>query len=236
MASTEVEVEGSEMQVKHLRFVRIIAINAAVIVSNIYDYAKQNSGPLKSTVGTVENAVASVIGPVYEKFKGVPGALLIFLDKKLDEGTNKFEVCSPPWAKKVVSKTQSVVKKASQIAYDLAEETKVGGPGAALSRAGTMSKHFAMSQLAIVWYKVNHYPVLHGVTEIAVPTAAYWSEKYNKWVKYLTVKGYSVFGYLPLVPVEEMAKAYKQAEADAEAVVGKKDDTSSSSESESEKE
>ncbi|KAL2547203.1 REF/SRPP-like protein [Forsythia ovata] len=222
------------MQVKHLRFVRIIAINAAVIVSNIYDYAKQNSGPLKSTVGTVENAVASVIGPVYEKFKGVPDDLLIFLDKKLDEGTYKFEECAPPLAKKVVSKAQSVVKKASQIAYDLAEETKVGGPGAALSRAGTMSKHFAISQLAIVWYKANHYPALHVVTEMAVPTAAHWSEKYNKWVKDMTVKGYSVFGYLPLVPVEEMAKAYKQAQVEAEA--GKKDDTSSSSESESEKE
>ncbi|CAA2975924.1 REF SRPP At1g67360 [Olea europaea subsp. europaea] len=214
------------MQLKHLQFVRIIAINTAVIVSNLYDYAKQNSGPLKSAVETVENAVTAVVCPVYEKFRGFPGDLLVFLDKKLDEGTYKFDEYAPPLAKKVVSKTQSLVKKASQIAYDLAEETKVGGPGAALSLAGTMSKHFAMSHLAIVWYKVDHYPALHGLTEMAVLTAAYFSEKYNKLVKDLTAKGYSVFGYLPLVPIEEMANAYKKVETAA----AKKEDASSSSE------
>ncbi|KAL2510354.1 REF/SRPP-like protein [Forsythia ovata] len=114
MVSAKVEQEGSEMQLKHLRFVRILAINAVVMVSNLYDYAKQNSGPLKSTVGTVENAVSAVVGPVYEKFKDVPGDFLVFLDKKVDEATYKFDKCAPPLAKKAVRKTQSVVNKASQ--------------------------------------------------------------------------------------------------------------------------
>lgn len=63
---------------------RILAINAAVVVSNLYDYAKQNSGPIKSTVGKVENAVAAVVGPVYERFKSVPADILVFLDEKVN--------------------------------------------------------------------------------------------------------------------------------------------------------
>ena len=68
---------------KHLAFVRVAAIRTLVCVSNLYGYAKQNSGPLRSTVGTVEGAVTTVVGPVYEKFKDVPDHLLGFLDKKV---------------------------------------------------------------------------------------------------------------------------------------------------------
>ncbi|KAI3467706.1 hypothetical protein Pfo_024369 [Paulownia fortunei] len=232
MAASQVEVEGSEMQLKHLRFVRILTINAVVLVSNIYDYAKQNSGSLKSTVDTVENAVTTVVGPVYDRLKGVPSDLLIFLDRKVDEATHKINECAPLAAKNVVFKAQLVVKKASQAAQDLVEEAKVAGPLAAVSRASTISKHFAVSQLAVVWYKVNQHHALHGVSEMAIPTAAHWSEKYNNLVKNMAAKGYKFFNYVPLVPVEEMANAYKQVEAAA----GKKADTASSSESESDKE
>lgn len=70
-------------ELKHLGFVRMVAIHALVCVSNIYDYAKQNSGPLRSTVSTVESAVTAVVGPVYRKIQGVPDDLLVFLDDKV---------------------------------------------------------------------------------------------------------------------------------------------------------
>ncbi|KAL8052394.1 hypothetical protein ABFX02_05G001800 [Erythranthe guttata] len=229
MATSEVEVEGRDQKLKHLGFMRILAINAVVLVSDLYGYAKQNSGALKSSIGKVENAVTAVVGPVYEKFKGVPNEILIFLDTKVDEATVKFDECAPPAAKNAVVKAQSFVKRATQVAHDLAEEAKVDGPIAAVSHAGAISKEFALSQIVFVWYKANQYPTLHGVFEIAVPTATHWSEKYNKIVKDYATKGYSFFNYVPLVPVEEMSKAYKQVEAAAH----KKTDTGSSSESES---
>lgn len=138
-----------------------------------YDYAKRNSGPLKSTVGTVENAVTAVVTPVYERFKGVPGYLLVFVDEKVNKAIIKFDECAPSAAKNAVSKGQFIVKKASQIAQDLVKEAQFSNPLAAISHAGTMSKHFAVSQLAVVWYKVNQYPPLHGVSEKAVATAAH---------------------------------------------------------------
>lgn len=76
-------MEKCEVNLKHLGFVRVLALNTAVLLSNLYDYAKQNSGPLRSTVGTVENAVTTVVRPVYDRFKGVPDEVLVFLDKKV---------------------------------------------------------------------------------------------------------------------------------------------------------
>lgn len=77
------EARGSNIQLKHLGFLRFLTVNAVVLVSNIYDYAKQNSGSLKSTVEKAENAVAVVVSPVYHRFEGVPTHLLVFLDKKV---------------------------------------------------------------------------------------------------------------------------------------------------------
>lgn len=77
------EARGSNIQLKYLDFLRILTVNAVVLVSNIYDYAKQNSGSLKSTVEMAENAVVTVVSPVYHRFEGVPTHLLVFLDTKV---------------------------------------------------------------------------------------------------------------------------------------------------------
>jgi len=79
----EVTVERKNKDLKHLGFVRIAAIQTFVFVSNLYVYAKQNSGPLRSAVGTVENTVTTVLGPVCNKFKGLPDDVLVFVDKKV---------------------------------------------------------------------------------------------------------------------------------------------------------
>lgn len=70
-------------ELKYLGFVRIAAIQTLFYVSNLYDYAKQNLGPLRTAIGAVEHAVNTVISPVYDKFKGLPDHFLVFLDKKV---------------------------------------------------------------------------------------------------------------------------------------------------------
>lgn len=59
------------------------AIYIIVCFSTLYAYAKENSGPLKHGVETVEGNVKAVIGPVYEKFHDVPFELLQFVDHKV---------------------------------------------------------------------------------------------------------------------------------------------------------
>ena len=216
MATESVEIECKNGELKHLGFVRIATIHVMVLVSNLYDYAKNNSGPLRSTVGSVEGAVTSVVGPVYEKFKGVPSDLLVFVDKKVDEATHKFDEHAPPLAKQVVSKAQGIVHKASEKAQALVHEAQVGGPGAAVHYATAESKHFLLAQSVKVWLALDQIAPFHGVAEMAVPTAAHWSQKYNHAVTDLTGKGYTVFSYLPLVPIKEIAKEFKQSKAGKE--------------------
>lgn len=72
-----------EIQLKRLGFLRTFTVNVVVLVSNIYDYAKENSGSLKPSVDKAESAVAAVVSPIYERFKGVPSHLLLFLDTKV---------------------------------------------------------------------------------------------------------------------------------------------------------
>ncbi|THF99569.1 hypothetical protein TEA_001581 [Camellia sinensis var. sinensis] len=211
---TLIEIENSDRELKRLGFVRMIAINALFCVSNLYEYAKQNSGPLKSTVGTVESAVTTVVGPVYEKFKGVPSDLLVFLDEKADEAANKFDERAPPSAKMVVDKAQSMVQNASHVAQTLVQEAQVGGPSAAIHYVGTVYVSLFLSILARFWYVTNQFPVLHVMAQMAIPRIAHWSEKYNKRIGELSSKGYTCFSYFPQVPVDEIAKAYKQVEAE----------------------
>ena len=81
----ETEKKNSkELGLKHLGFVRVAAIHVLVSLSSLYDYAKQNSGPLKPAVGKVEGAVTTVVTPVFNKFKDVPDTLLLFLDHKVN--------------------------------------------------------------------------------------------------------------------------------------------------------
>lgn len=148
----------------------------------------------------------------------------------MDDGAAKFDEHAPPLAKKVVSKAQSVFQKASEVAQNLFKEVQVAGPRAAINHAGALSKQLATSQVAVLWYHINHCAPLHGIAQMAAPTAAHWSEKYNQLVADLKKKGYIVVNYIPLIPVEEISKAYKQVESAAD----EKDDAPNSSSSKSE--
>jgi len=210
MASDEVVIEKNDVELKHLGFVREIALKTLVCVSNLYESAKKNSGSLKSAVGTVESAVTAAVGPVYDKFKGVPDVVLVFADKKVDIAVNKFDEQAPPLAKQVASKAHSLLQTTSEVTQDLVREVQVGGPTAAIKYASATYKQPVLNQAAKVWYEANKIAPFHAVAQVTLPTGAYFSSKYNKLVSDLAGKGYAVFDYLPLVPVEELTKAYKQ--------------------------
>lgn len=77
---------------KYLEFVQIAALHAIVFFSSIYNFAKENSGPLKPGVQTVEGTVKTVIGPVYEKLHDVPFEILKFADGKVSRAAF---LCNP---------------------------------------------------------------------------------------------------------------------------------------------
>lgn len=62
------------------------------------------------------------------------------------------------------------------------------------------------------WRSLNRLPLFPQVAQIALPTAACWSEKYNQAVSYMGERGYPLASYLPLIPIERIAKVFQDGE------------------------
>ncbi|KAJ4962053.1 hypothetical protein NE237_021963 [Protea cynaroides] len=208
MATEMVELENQRL--KHLGFIQMAAINTLICVLNLYEYAKQNSGPLKSGVRTVEDTVTTVVAPVCQKFRDVPYKLLVFLDKKVDEAAIKFDKDAPSLAKQVVNQASCLVLKASKVAQTLVSEARIGGVPAAMNYAAGKYKDFILDQSVWIWYTLNQVPPFQKAAEVVVPTAAHCSDKYNHVVVDMRKKGYTGFGYLPLVPLEKIERTFNK--------------------------
>lgn len=71
-----------------------------------------------------------------------------------------------------------------------------------------VAEQFAVS----AWRGLNQLPLFPQVAGIVVPTAGYWTEKYNETVRSMADRGYTVATYLPVVPIEKIAKVFEEAE------------------------
>ncbi|KAF6142630.1 hypothetical protein GIB67_015116 [Kingdonia uniflora] len=234
MAETEAKQqpemnEENEQTLKYLDFVQIATLQFLACFSGIYNYAKDNSGPLKPGVQTVEDTVKTVIGPVYEKFHDVPFELLKFVDRKVDSSVSEVERHVPSLLMQASCQAYSAAQNAPEMARSVALEVKrVGVVDTVTEIARTVytkceptakdlyAKYepVAEQQAVWAWQKLNQLPVFPQVAQIVVPTAAYWSEKYNRAVVYTTKKGYRMSSYLPLVPIEKIAKTFGGEESD----------------------
>ncbi|KAF4357474.1 hypothetical protein CsatB_029693 [Cannabis sativa] len=215
--------KDEENRLKYLEFVQIATIHAVVCFSNLYGYAKDKSGPLKPGVETVEGTVKNVVAPVYNKFHDVPIGLLKFVDRKVDESVTELDRRVPPTIKQVSSQAVSAAQKAPVMARAVATEVQRAGvvdtaSGVAKSvyaKCEPRAKEFyakyepKAEQCAVsAWRKLNQLPLFPKMAHVMVPTAAYCSEKYNQTVLSTADKGYKVSSYLPLVPVERIAKVF----------------------------
>lgn len=131
----------------------------------------------------------------------------------MDEATHKFDEHAPPLVKQVASQAKGWIQEVTHKAEKVVSEAQSGGAKAAAHYVATESKQFVLNGSVKLWGGLNHYPLFHAVAEMAVPTAAHWSEKYNHVVKDMAGKGCAVCGYLPLIPIDDIAKAFKQGEA-----------------------
>ena len=85
------KIEENTKKLKYLDFLQVAVIYAIVCLSSIYEYAKENSGPLKPGVQTVEGTVKTVIGPIYGRFHDVPFELLMLVDRKVDKSLSELD-------------------------------------------------------------------------------------------------------------------------------------------------
>ena len=222
----EEEQEGmsQEQRLKYLDFVHVAAIHSLICLSKLYNFAKENSGPLLPGVQTAEESIKAVVGPVYDKFHNLPFDTLKFVDRKVGESIEEIERHLPSSVKDAAQKAPEVARSISgevqragvvgtatglaRSAYSKAEPTaKV-----LYSKYEPVAEHYAVS----AWRSLNRLPLFPHMAQIVVPTAAYWSDKYNKVVVNSAEKGYAVSGYLPLVPVEKIAKVFGEEEKGVE--------------------
>lgn len=131
---------------------------------------------------------------------------------QVDQSVRQIETRVPP-----------MVKQAPAAARSVAADVKSAGVmGAASGLAKTVyakyeptakglyTKYEPMAEqyAASAWFSLNRFPIVPKVTQAVVPTAAYYSEKYNVMVQQTAEKGYKVASYLPLVPTEKIAKVF----------------------------
>ncbi|KAJ9681870.1 hypothetical protein PVL29_017980 [Vitis rotundifolia] len=212
-----------EQRLKYLEFVQVATLHAVLCFSNLYEYAKERSGPLKPGVQTVEGTVKTVVAPVYDKFHDVPIELLRFIDRKVDESVSKFGKQVPPVVKQVSSQAVAAAQKAPSVARAVTSEVQRSGivdTASGLAKSAytkcepaakdlytkyePVAQHYAVS----AWHSLNRLPLFPQVVQVVVPTAAYCSEKYNQTVLSTAEKGYKVSTYLPLVPTEKITKVF----------------------------
>ncbi|KAI7757469.1 hypothetical protein M8C21_002762, partial [Ambrosia artemisiifolia] len=179
-------VEIEEERLKYLEFVQLAVLHAVVYASKVYGYAKDNSGPLKPGVETIEDVLKTVVGPAYYKFHDIPVELLKFVDRKVSATTKNLSI---------------EVKKGGVV------ETASGLAKTAYTKLEPIAEHYAVS----AWHTLNQLPLFPKVAKVVVPAAAYYSEKYNQTVRQTAEKGYKVSSYLPLVPTEKIAKAFNSS-------------------------
>ncbi|KAK4482193.1 hypothetical protein RD792_009335 [Penstemon davidsonii] len=219
--------ENDEKKLKYLDFVQVVAIYVVIWCSTLYEYAKENSGPLRSGVQTVEGTVKTVTRPVYEKLHDIPFELLKFFDHKVDKSITELDAHVPILLKKIARQTWVAAQTAPEVARELASEVHQRGlinMGLNLAKSTYHKYEPAARELYVkyeplaeqyavtAWLTLNRLPLFPQVAHIMVPTAAYWAEKYNQVVAYSADRGYTVSYYLPLLPIEKIAKIFDGAE------------------------
>nr|QIN90912.1 small rubber particle protein [Eucommia ulmoides] len=199
-------------KLKHLGFVRVIALNVLICASDLYGQVKKHSGPLKSTFGAAENAVIFAVDPFYQYFKGVPDELLLFADNKVDAVANVVDRLVPRWVKKLVRYVRSMIGLSIEIAETLIKVTKSNGPKAAIALAWTLFAEILITQWTSLLYFVMRSKTMRYLIKLAIPVAAKCGQIYNKLVQFMKAKGFPFARHLALIPVVELLLAYEAIE------------------------
>ncbi|CAN1784152.1 REF/SRPP-like protein At3g05500 [Linum perenne] len=194
-----------EERLKYLQFVQAAGVHALVTFTNLYIYAKDKAGPLKPRVETMEGTVKNVVGPVYDKYQDVPIGVLKFVDRKVSSQAISAAQAAPGAARAVATEVQRSGVKETVTGLAKTVYTKYEPKAKELY---TAYEPKAEQCAASAWRRLNQLPLFPQVAHVVVPTAAYWSGKYNDTVSSTAEKGYKVSSYLPLVPTERIAKVF----------------------------
>lgn len=146
---------------------------------------------------------------------------------QVDDSLSELNSHVPLLVKQASSQALMAAQKAPEVARDVALEVQRDGfMGTAKHITSILYAKYeptakemydkyepVAEQYAVsAWHSLNRLPLFTQVAQIIVPTAAYWSEKYNQAVYFTAERGYTVASFMPLVPLERIAKVFEEAE------------------------
>ena len=114
----------------------------------------------------------------------------------------------------------SLVKQASSQALTVATEVqRTGVVDTTKSIARSVRDKYepaAEYYAATLWRLLNQLPLFPEVAHLVIPTAFYWSEKYNDAVRYVGDRDYFGAEYLPMIPIEKISDILEQDQCRAD--------------------
>lgn len=228
---TETVQEEGTNKLKHLDFIQVAALYVIVYLVAIYEYAKENCGPLKSGVYSVESTVKTVTEPVIQKFHDAPFKFLKFFDDEIDVVIRDLNRLTPSLLKQVANKVMSAAQKAPEVAREVQQD---GVMNMARNMGNNLYSEYepkvkeiynecepkvkelygkyepkVVDFLVWVWRLLNLLPFFLQLAQIIAPTVRHWCEKYNESLVYAREKGYMGSQYLPLIHLEKIAKTFE---------------------------
>lgn len=146
---------------------------------------------------------------------------------QVDESMRELDRHVPSLVKQASSQALTAAHKAPEVARAVASEMQRAGvvdTAKSITRTvytkyePTAKELFASyepvaEQYAVTaWRSLNRLPMFPQVAQIAIPTAGYWTDKYNQGVCYSAERGYAMAEYLPLIPKEKIVKVFEETD------------------------
>eukprot|EP00246_Nothoceros_aenigmaticus_P009927 TRINITY_DN25_c0_g2_i2.p2 TRINITY_DN25_c0_g2~~TRINITY_DN25_c0_g2_i2.p2 ORF type:complete len:263 (-),score=61.87 TRINITY_DN25_c0_g2_i2:1191-1979(-) len=197
-----VDQQTAEVHLKYLDFFRLIVLSATNYVAAIYEYAKENSGPLKPGVDSVEGTVKTVVGPVYKQFHSKPAEFLQFIDSKVDGALALLGEVVPQFLKDSSHAAYNLASQASEAAATVVTEVKE--QGAVETARSYYDKYEPVAKdLSIQAYQLFlTVPFAPQLVSFVTPAALFGADKLNGVVLTLKKHHLPLSEYIPLLPVE----------------------------------
>ncbi|MCO5563983.1 hypothetical protein L7F22_017637 [Adiantum nelumboides] len=202
-------VQTEQPGLKYLGVVEIAVDKATKYMANIYEFAKDSSGPLKPGVTSAESSVRTVVGPVYQKIEGKPYEVLLFVDKKVDGAVGVIGGAVPQTVKDVTSQAYGVARQVPETVKSVVTDLQTNGLVETAKTYYSTYKPVAEEWTSAAWKQFLKLPYAPQAVHFVAPPTLFCAEKFNQVVEGLKGKHVPLAGYIPTVPVEKLEKAVK---------------------------
>eukprot|EP00252_Welwitschia_mirabilis_P025632 TRINITY_DN809_c0_g1_i1.p1 TRINITY_DN809_c0_g1~~TRINITY_DN809_c0_g1_i1.p1 ORF type:complete len:251 (+),score=45.45 TRINITY_DN809_c0_g1_i1:115-867(+) len=214
------DLQNQSDGLRYLSFFHVAAQKAISRLGRVYQYGKENSGPLKQGISAVEGTVKVLVAPIFSKIQDKPYKILAYADRKVEDAVLKIDRHAPPLLKRTASQVYETAKEAPKVArsfYDgvreqgITQKTK-GVAKQLYSKTEPVARdvYYKYEPVAehwtlVAWNKLLQFPIVPQTIETILPPGVRCVQIYNSKVQILADRQYRLASYLPIVPVEKLS-------------------------------